>query len=89
MRPVDFEYTSPTSLEEVVRSLSDGGDEATIIGGGQSLMPVLRMRMADPDLVVDLRRVPGLDQVREDGDHLVVGAMATHHTVAHLSLIHI
>lgn len=87
MRPVDFEYRSPTSLEEVVRSLADGGDEATIIGGGQSLMPVLRMRMADPDLVVDLRRVPGLDQVREDGDHLVVGAMATHHTVAHDALV--
>ncbi|NYF97270.1 FAD binding domain-containing protein [Janibacter cremeus] len=87
MRPVDFEYTSPTSIEEVVRSLADGGGEATIMGGGQSLMPVLRMRMADPDLLVDLRRVPELKQVREEGDHLVIGAMTTHHTVAHDPLV--
>ncbi|WEV78397.1 xanthine dehydrogenase family protein subunit M [Janibacter cremeus] len=87
MRPVDFDYTSPTTLEEVVRSLADGGDEATIIGGGQSLMPVLRMRMADPDLLVDLRRIPGMREVREEGDHVVVGAMATHHAVAHDALV--
>lgn len=87
MRPVDFDYTSPTSIEDVVRSLSDGGDEATIMGGGQSLMPVLRMRMADPDLLVDLRRVPELQQVREEGDHLVIGAMTTHHAVAHDALV--
>lgn len=87
MRPVDFEYTSPTTLEDVVRSLAGGGGEATIMGGGQSLMPVLRMRMADPDLLVDLRRVPELQQVRDDGDHVVIGAMVTHHAVAHDALV--
>lgn len=87
MRPVDFDYISPATLEEVVRSLADGGDEATIMGGGQSLMPVLRMRMADPSLLVDLRKVPELQQVREEGDHVVIGAMATHHAVAHDPLV--
>lgn len=87
MRPVDFDYTSPSTLDEAVRSLVDGGDDATVIGGGQSLLPVLRLRMADPDLLVDLRCVPELRQVREDGDHVVIGAMASHHVVAHDPLI--
>ncbi|WP_338751149.1 FAD binding domain-containing protein [Janibacter alittae] len=86
MRPVEFDYTAPTSVEDVLRALADS-DDATIMGGGQSLMPVLRMRMADPGLLVDLRRVPELQQVREDGDHLVIGAMTTHHAVAHDALV--
>jgi len=80
--PATFEHTAPTTIEEVVRALGDGSDETQLLAGGQSLLPVLKLRMADPDLLVDLGRVAGLQEIREDGDDLVIGAMATHHAVA-------
>jgi carbon-monoxide dehydrogenase medium subunit len=82
MRPVAFDYVSPTTVEEVVQALTDGGEDATVISGGQSLLPVLRMRMADPSLLVDLRRVDSLLEIRLDGDDLVIGARATHRQVS-------
>lgn len=88
MRPVDFDYAAPTSVEDAVRAVAtDGDDDITVLGGGQSVMPVLRMRLADPDLVVDLGRIPELRGVREEGDDLVIGAMTTHHAAAHDPLI--
>lgn len=87
MRPVAFDYTAPASLDEAVQALVTNGDEAKIIGGGQSLMPVLRLRMADPGILVDLRKITGLTEIREEGDELVIGAMATHHAVANDALI--
>lgn len=87
MRPVAFDYAAPATVEEVVQALVDHGDEAKVLGGGQSLLPVLKMRMADPERLIDLGRVTGLREVREDGDDLVIGAMATHHSVAHDPLL--
>lgn len=83
MRPAPFEYAAPASLEEALSMLAEGGDEATVIAGGQSLLPVMRMRLGAPELVVDLRMIEELRAIREDGDDLVIGAMATHHAVAH------
>lgn len=82
MRLPSFEHTAPTTIEDAVRALVDGGEDATVISGGQSLMPVLRMRMASPSLLVDLGKVEALREIRQDGDELVIGAMATHHTVS-------
>jgi len=87
MRPVAFDYTAPASVAEAVQALAEHGDEAKLLGGGQSLLPVLKIRMADPGTLVDLGRVPGMREVRDDGDALVVGAMATHHVVAHDPLL--
>lgn len=87
MRPVAFDYTAPTSVDEAVRALAEHGDEAKVLGGGQSLLPVLKMRMADPGVLVDLGRVTGMREVRDDGDAVVIGAMATHHVVAHDPLV--
>lgn len=81
MIPAPFDYVRPTTVEEAVTALRDGGDDAKIMAGGQSLMPVLRLRMGDPSLVVDLGGIPQLRGVREDGDRIVVGAMTTHHDV--------
>lgn len=81
MIPSSFEYAAPESLDEAVRALADAGDDAKVLAGGQSLLPVLRLRMNDPDVVVDLGRVAELRGVREDGGELVVGAMTTHHDV--------
>ncbi|OIJ98375.1 FAD binding domain-containing protein [Streptomyces colonosanans] len=81
MIPPAFEYARPTSVDEAVRTLAEAGDEAKVLAGGQSLLPLLRLRLAFPELVVDVGRIPGLSGVREDGDTLVIGALTTHHDV--------
>ncbi|MFH8336735.1 FAD binding domain-containing protein [Streptomyces sp. AM6-12] len=81
MIPPAFEYARPKTVEEAVRLLGEAGDEAKVLAGGQSLLPLLRLRLAFPELVVDVGRIPGLAGVREDGDTLVIGALTTHHGV--------
>ena len=81
MIPAPFDYVRPTTVEEAVTALREGGEDAKIMAGGQSLLPVLRLRMADPSLVIDLGGIPALRGVREDGDRIVVGAMTSHHDV--------
>ncbi|MFD8395740.1 FAD binding domain-containing protein [Streptomyces sp. NPDC059680] len=88
MIPPAFEYTRPDSVDEAVRALADAGDEAKVLAGGQSLVPLLRLRLAFPELLVDVGRIPELRGVREDGDTLVIGAMTTHHQVVHDPLVH-
>jgi carbon-monoxide dehydrogenase medium subunit len=88
MIPAAFEYVAPTSVEEALAALSEHGDEAKIIAGGQSLLPVLRMRLNAPEWVIDLGRIDSLRGVRDGGDHLVVGAMTTHHDIGHDALVH-
>lgn len=87
MIPAAFEYFAPTSLDGAVTALRDAGEDAKIIAGGQSLMPVLRLRLAAPSALVDLGRVAELRGIREDGDDIVIGATTTHHEVLHDPLI--
>lgn len=87
MIPPSFDYARPTGLDEALRVLADGGEEAKVLAGGQSLLPLLRLRLAFPELVVDIGRVPGLRGVREDGGTLVIGAMTTHHEVVRDPLV--
>ena len=81
MIPPAFEYARPADVDEAVRKLADAGEEAKVLAGGQSLLPLLRLRLAYPELVVDVGRITELRGVREDGDSLVIGAMTTHHDV--------
>jgi aerobic carbon-monoxide dehydrogenase medium subunit len=78
MIPAKFDYLAPTSVEDALSALSQHGDDAKIMGGGQSLLPVLRMRLNAPEMVIDLSRIDSLRGIREDGDALVIGAMTTH-----------
>lgn len=87
MIPAEFEYVAPTTVDEVISALRDAGEDAKIIAGGQSLMPVLRLRMAAPSVLIDLGRVAELRGVREEGDDLVIGATTTHHDVLHDPLV--
>lgn len=87
MIPPAFDYARPSSVDEAVRTLADAGEEAKVLAGGQSLLPLLRLRLAFPELVVDVGRIPGLRGVREDGDMLAVGALTTHHDVVHDPLV--
>jgi len=75
VKPPPFRYERPDSLEEAVSLLADHGDEAAILAGGQSLVPMLNMRLAAPAVVIDINRLPGLDGIRRHGDHLEVGAL--------------
>lgn len=81
MIPAEFEYAAPTSVQDALALLAEHGDDAKIIAGGQSLLPVLRMRLNAPEMVIDLGRIDSLRGVRDEGDALVIGAMTTHHDV--------
>ena len=78
MIPARFDYVAPTSVEDALRALSEHGDDAKIMAGGQSLLPVLRMRLNAPEVVIDLGRIDSLRGVRDDGDALAIGALTTH-----------
>jgi aerobic carbon-monoxide dehydrogenase medium subunit len=85
--PAAFDYQAPTSLDEALRLLAEGGDEAKIIAGGQSLLPVLKLRLAAPELVIDLAKIDSLKGIRDDGDGIVIGAMTPHFEVVRDPLI--
>ena len=74
-----FTYHAPATLEEVLTMLEDGSGK--ILAGGMSLIPLMKLRLASPESVIDLRRVPGLKEIAESGGVVRVGAMATHHEI--------
>jgi carbon-monoxide dehydrogenase medium subunit len=76
--PAKFDYLAPTSLDEALAALAEHGDDAKILAGGQSLLPVMRMRLNAPEVVIDLSRIEALRGIRDDGDAIVIGAMTTH-----------
>jgi carbon-monoxide dehydrogenase medium subunit len=76
--PPEFEYTAPDSLEGAMRALADGGEDAKVLAGGHSLLPLMKLRLAAPSLLVDLRKVPGLRGVQRDDGSFRVGAMTRH-----------
>jgi aerobic carbon-monoxide dehydrogenase medium subunit len=78
MIPAKFDYTRPGSLADAVRALADGGEDAKVIAGGQSLLPLLRLRLAFPELLVDVGGLAELRGVADEGDALRIGALTTH-----------
>jgi carbon-monoxide dehydrogenase medium subunit len=80
MIPAAFDYYAPTSVDEAVALLGEHED-AKVMAGGQSLLPVLRLRLAAPETIIDLGRIEELRGIREDGDALVIGAMTPHSVV--------
>ena len=87
MIPAQFDYLAPTTVEEALAALAEHGDDAKLLAGGQSLLPVLRMRLNAPEVVIDLGRIEALQGVRDDGDAIVVGAMTRHSVVAEDPLV--
>jgi aerobic carbon-monoxide dehydrogenase medium subunit len=81
MIPVAFDYVKATSVEDALAALGQGGEDAKVLGGGQSLIPVLRLRLSAPTVLIDVSRVDAMRGVSQDGDHLVIGAATTHHDV--------
>ena len=88
MYPSRFRYEAPRSLDEAIGMLHDGGDYAKVLAGGQSLVPLMKLRFASPELVVDINNVPGLDYHRADPDGtLHVGALCRHVDLEHSELL--
>jgi carbon-monoxide dehydrogenase medium subunit len=86
MRPADFDYHRPATVDEAVALLGDLGD-AKALAGGHSLLPAMKVRLSTPAAIVDIGAIPGLDEISKDGDRLVVGALATHASVAASDLV--
>jgi len=87
MYPASFEYHTPTTLAEAIALLGRYGDEAKVLSGSQSLIPLMKLRLAQPAHVVDLRKVDGLTGVREVQGAIQIGALTTHATLAKSELL--
>ena len=88
MIPTAFDYKAPTSVDEALAALAAGGEDVKVLGGGQSLLPILRMRLNAPDVLVDLSRIESLRGIRDGGDHLAIGAMTPYSDLLESDLVH-
>jgi aerobic carbon-monoxide dehydrogenase medium subunit len=83
MIPAEFDYTAPESLQDAISALVDGGEDAKLLAGGHSLLPLMKLRLAAPSLLVDLRKVPGLHGVERQNGAWRIGAMTPHSVLEH------
>ena len=74
-----FDYEAPTTLDQAVALLARNPDEAKILAGGHSLIPAMKLRLAQPQLLVDISRIKDLSYIREESDQILIGAMTTHY----------
>jgi aerobic carbon-monoxide dehydrogenase medium subunit len=81
MFPAAFDYIAPTALGEVLSLLSQHGDDAKVLAGGQSLIPLLKLRFAAPTILIDIGRVDGLEGIRRENGHVRIGARTRHRDV--------
>ena len=79
MIPKEFDYVAPGTLEEAVSALREGGDDAKVLAGGHSLIPMMKVRLAAPAMLVDLRRIGQLKEIRANNGSLEIGSMVTHY----------
>ncbi|WP_232661706.1 FAD binding domain-containing protein [Pseudonocardia sp. TRM90224] len=87
MIPVGFEYARPGSVDEALALLTEHGEDATVLAGGHSLLPVMKLRLAAPELVIDIGRLPELSYITVDGDEVAIGAGTRHSTVETSSVL--
>jgi aerobic carbon-monoxide dehydrogenase medium subunit len=85
MIPLEFEYEAPASLEEAINLLAGGDEDVKVLAGGHSLIPLMKLRLAAPSLLVDIRKVPGLTGVQRENGEFRIGALTTHSQVEHTS----
>jgi carbon-monoxide dehydrogenase medium subunit len=87
MIPPKFEYRRAGSAEEAVSLLAEYGDEAKILAGGHSLLPLMKLRLAQPEFLIDIGRVHELSYIRGEADHIAVGALTRYHDLEHSELL--
>ncbi|HEY3673216.1 MAG TPA: xanthine dehydrogenase family protein subunit M [Acidimicrobiia bacterium] len=88
MIPAAFSYARADSVDEAVALLAEHGDDAKLLAGGHSLLPLMKLRLATPSVLVDVGRLTELSFVRDDGDTLAIGGLTRHHDVEHDPLVH-
>jgi carbon-monoxide dehydrogenase medium subunit len=87
MIPAAFDYIAPQSLDEAMRALATHGEDAKLLAGGHSLLPLLKLRLANPRLLIDLSRIPGLNGISEQDGKIIIGALATHYQIESSELL--
>lgn len=87
MIPSQFNYEAPTTIDEALALLSANPDDAKILAGGHSLIPAMKLRLAQPALLVDLARIKNLSYIREEANNILIGAMTTHYELESSSLL--
>lgn len=87
MIPAPFNYEAPSTLDEALALLDKYGDEAKILAGGHSLIPMMKLRFAQPETLIDINNIPGLSYIREDGGYLKIGAMTREADLEHSDII--
>jgi carbon-monoxide dehydrogenase medium subunit len=85
--PAPFSYARPGTLDEAIALLAEHGDEAKVLAGGHSLLPLMKLRLATPSVLVDVGRIPDLAYVRDAGEHVAIGGLTRHHDVQHDPLL--
>ena len=87
MIPAAFDYVRADSVDQAVSLLGEHGDEAKLLAGGHSLLPMMKLRLAVPSVLVDVGGLRDLSFVRDEGDHIAIGALTSHHDVANSSVL--
>jgi carbon-monoxide dehydrogenase medium subunit len=87
MIPATFDYVAPRTLPEAVAELVKHGQEAKVLAGGHSLIPLMKLRLSTPSFLVDIGRINNLNYIREEDGHIVIGALTTHHDIQFSELI--
>jgi carbon-monoxide dehydrogenase medium subunit len=87
MYPAQFDYHTPATVQEAISLLGRFKDDAKLMAGGHSLIPMMKLRLAQPKHLIDLRKVPGLSGIKEEGGNIVIGALTTHYQVESSALL--
>ena len=87
MIPAAFEYFRPQSVQEAIGLLEKHGDDAKLLAGGHSLLPIMKLRLAQPKIIVDIGRIGGLDGIKADGEKVAIGALVTHDVIEHNAML--
>jgi aerobic carbon-monoxide dehydrogenase medium subunit len=87
MIPAPFDYEAPSTIEDALMLLAQDPDSAKVLAGGHSLLPAMKLRLAQPALLVDIARIKGLSYIREEGDRILIGATTTHYQIESSELL--
>jgi carbon-monoxide dehydrogenase medium subunit len=85
--PAAFDYKRAASADEAIALIAEAGDEAKFLAGGHSLLPLMKLRLAAPSVLIDVGRLTDLSYIRDAGDHIAIGALTRHHDVEHSALL--
>jgi carbon-monoxide dehydrogenase medium subunit len=87
MYPSAFDYKVPATLDETLTTLAEVGDEGRVLAGGQSLIPMMKLRLASPEVLVDINELPGLDFIEEVNGHIRIGALVRHNDIVNSDIV--